>query len=139
MAMAYYQLNRLQEAKAPLADSLQRWPDLFPLNMLYGAVLLKLNDQAAAYEALHHAHELNPQDQPTIDMLYVAAARMAVAGQAAGRNEESLRYWTEAAKLHPQEAEPHARMAELYTAAGKPAEAKAEAQAADRLASNHPH
>jgi len=41
VAMVYFQLNRFDEARAPLRTALQRWPDLFQLNVLYGAALLK--------------------------------------------------------------------------------------------------
>jgi tetratricopeptide (TPR) repeat protein len=136
LAMAYYQLNRFQEARVPLAAAVQHWPDLFPLNMLYGAVLLKLNEETAAYDVLHHAHELNPQDRGATDMLYVAAAQLAVARQASKQYKDSLRYWTEAAKLRPQESEPHSRMAEIYGATGQAAQSKAQEQEAARLAQN---
>ncbi len=57
LALAYFQLNRFEEARAPLANALQRWPDLFQLNALYGAVLSKLGEDLAAYQTLRHAHD----------------------------------------------------------------------------------
>src|SRR6202008_2863009 len=38
LALTYFQLNRFEEARAPLAQIIERWPDLFQLNALYGAV-----------------------------------------------------------------------------------------------------
>src|SRR6202030_4340423 len=70
LALTYYQLNRFGEARAALAPMIERWPDLFQLNALYGAVLLKLGDEASAYRALQHAQQLNPQDPGTTDLLY---------------------------------------------------------------------
>jgi tetratricopeptide (TPR) repeat protein len=134
LAMAYYQLNRLQEARAPLAAAVQRWPDLFPLNVLYGAVLLKLNDDVPAYAALRHARQLNAQDTAAADLLFTATARLASASQNDGRHSDSLRYWEEAAKLRPQESEPHRHMAEIYLATGRQEQAKAEQAEAERLA-----
>jgi tetratricopeptide (TPR) repeat protein len=146
LALAYYQLNQFEAARQPLAATLKRWPDLFQLNMLYGAVLAKLGDDLAAYQALHHAHQLNPQDSGTTDLLYLTALRLAkkdlantsaeVKGSGAGRYADSLRWLQEAVKLHPQEPEPHRRLAEIYALTGHPEQSKAEQQEAERLARN---
>jgi tetratricopeptide (TPR) repeat protein len=143
LALAYYQLNQFEAAREPLAKTLQRWPDLFQLNALYGAVLTKLGEDLRAYQALHHAHQLNPQDSGTADLLYVTALTLAKKSldemslapksQGAQQYSDSVRYLEEAAKLRPQEPEPHHRLAEIYSAAGHPARAKAEQQEADRL------
>ena len=42
-----------------MARALKHWPDLFQLNALYGAVLVKLREDLAAYQALHRAHQLD--------------------------------------------------------------------------------
>jgi protein O-GlcNAc transferase len=133
LALAYYQLNQFEQARSPLATALQRWPDLFQLNALYGAVLMKLGEDTPAYQALHHAHQLNPQDSPTSDLLYSTAFGLAQKSQAAKQYSDSLRYLEEAARLRPHGAEPHRRMAEIYTLPGRPAEATAEQREADRL------
>lgn len=134
LAMVYFQLNRLEDARAPLTTALQRWPDLFQLNALYGAVLLKLGEELPAYRALQHAHQLNSSDSGTIDLLYGAAVALGEKSQAGGRYSESLRYYTEAATLRPAEPAPHRAMAKIYALTGKPSQAKAEEAAADRLA-----
>jgi len=133
LALTYYQLNRFEEARRPLANSIQRWPDLFQLNALYGAVLSKLGEDLAAYQALRHAHQLNPQESGTVDLLYIATLGLARKSQAARQYSDSLRYFLEAEKLHPQDPEPHGRMAEIYTLTGRPAEAMAEKRKAERL------
>jgi tetratricopeptide (TPR) repeat protein len=138
LALTYYQMNQFEQARAPLANSIKRWPDLFQLNALYGAVLLKLGEDLAAYQALLHAHQLNPQDSGTVDLLYMAAlglARKSLAqkSQSARQYSDSLRYFEEAAKLRPREPAPHQGMAEVYTLTGRPAQASAEQQEADRL------
>jgi Flp pilus assembly protein TadD len=142
LALAYFQLNQFEKAREPLASTLKRWPDLFQLNALYGAVMAKLGEDLAAYQALHHAHQLNPQDAGTTDLLYVTVLNLANANSAQKRTaqknqdgySESLRYLEEATKLRPQEPEPHRRMAEIYTEMGRPAQASAEQREADRLA-----
>jgi tetratricopeptide (TPR) repeat protein len=133
LALAYYQLNQFEQARAPLATALKRWPDLFQLNALYGAVLLKLGEDTTAYQVLHHAHQLNPQDSGTSDLLYVAAFGLAQKSQVAKQYSDSLRYLEEAASLRPGEAEPHRHMAEIYSLTGHPAQATAEQREADRL------
>jgi len=146
LALAYYQLNQFEAAREPLARTLKRWPDLFQLNTLYGAVLAKLGEDLPAYQALHHAHQLNPQDSGTMDLLYVTAMNLAKKNleqkdaapksQSTKQYSDSLRYLVEAAELRPQEPEPHHRLAEIYSLTGRPAQAKTEQQEADRLTRN---
>ena len=138
LALVYFQLNRFEEARAPLATALKRWPDLFPLNALYGAVLLKLGETSKAYDALRHAHELNAQDGGTTDLLYSTALQMAEADQKARKYSDSLQYLQEAAKLRPVEPEPHRRMAEIYTVMAHTEQADAEQREAERLSKNSP-
>jgi len=133
LALTYYQLNRFEEARAPLVNSVERWPDLFQLNALYGAVLAKLGESLAAYQALHHAHELNPQDPDTLNLLYATTLGLAQKSKVAGQSTDSLRYLNEASALRPQEAEPHLRMAEIYATTGRAAEAAAEKEKAAQL------
>src|SRR5712692_1663805 len=147
LALAHYQLNQFEEARTPLSNAIQRWPDLFQLNALYGAVLLKLGEDLPAYQALGHARQLNPLDSGTTDLLYITTlglARKSLAqkslaqkspaeSQGARQYSDSLRYFEEAAKLRPKEPEPHRGMAEIYTLTGRPAQARAEQQEADRL------
>ncbi len=134
LALAYFQLGRLDEARKPLETALARWPDIFQLNALHGAVLAKLGEERAAYDALRHAHELNRQDAATSDQLYLTTLSLARQERKAGRNAEALRYLEEIAKLKPQEPEPHRSMAEIYKATGRPTLAAKEQKEAERLA-----
>jgi tetratricopeptide (TPR) repeat protein len=133
LALAYYQLNRFEEARKPMASAIARWPDIFRLNALYGAVLLKLGEETQAYETLWHAHQLNAEDSATADLLYRATIALGQKSQDARRYPDSLRYFQEAAKLRPRDAEPHRGMAGIYTVTGRPAQARAELEVADRL------
>ncbi len=135
LALAYFQLGRFQEARAPLAAALARWPDIFQLNALQGAVLAKLGEDLPAYETLRHAHELNQQDANTSDLLYLTTLSLARKARKAGNNAEALRYLEEIAKLKPQEPEPHRSMAEIYKATGRPTLAAKEQKEAQRLES----
>ncbi len=135
LALTYYRLNQFEQARQALANSVKRWPDLFQLTSLYGAILAKLGQDLPAYQALQHAHQLNPQDTETANLLYATTFGLAQKSQSAGQYAESLRYLEEASSLRPQEAEPHRRMAEIYSLTSRPAQAAEEKQKADRLAS----
>jgi len=133
LALAYFQLNRFDDARPPLANAIQRWPDLFQLNALYGAVLLKLGEDQQAYQTLRHAHQLNAEDSGTVDLLYSTTLELARKSQGGRHYSDSFRYFQEAAKLRPEEPEPHRGMAEIYRLTGRPTQATAEQEEADRL------
>lgn len=133
LAFTYYQKKEFAKARAPLEQALQRWSDLFQLNALYGAVLAELGEDASAHQALRHAHELNPQDPGVSDLLYRTSLQLAQKNQDERRYPQSLEYLQEAAKLRPEEAEPHRRMAEVYSLTAHAAQASAEQREADRL------
>ena len=133
LAYTYYQINRLEEARAPLANAVKRWPDIFRLNFLYGAALAKLGEDIPAYQALRRARELNRQDWETANLLYSTVLKLARKSQTASRYTESLRYFTEAANVRPDDPEPHREMAGVYTLTGQSVEAMAEQKRADRL------
>jgi tetratricopeptide (TPR) repeat protein len=135
LALAYYQLNQFEEARAPLSNAVTRWPDIFQLASLYGAVLSKLGEDLPAYQALRHAHELNAQDSATADLLYLATLSLARKTQSSRQYPDALRYFQEAAKMKPQEPAPHRGLADIYKLTGHSAQAITEQREADRLAS----
>ncbi len=134
LSLTYFQMDRFAEARQPLEQALKRWPDLFPLNALYGATLLKLDDEDKAFDILKHAQELNPQDAGTADSLYFLSLKLAEKSAEAKRYTAALNYLNEATKLRPQEPQPHAEMAEAFTHLGKTAEATAQRKEAEKLA-----
>ncbi len=136
LALTYYQLNQFAQARIPLAKAIERWPDLFQVHALYGAVLFKLGEDIPAYLALQRARQLNPQDPGTTDLLYTITLTLAGKAQSAGQYSNSLRYLEEAIKLHADRPEPHRAMAEIYTLTDHPAKAAAERQVADTLSKN---
>ncbi len=136
LALAYFQLNRLEEARTTLAASATHWPDVFQLVALYGTVLAKLGDDLPAYQTLHHAHDLNSQDSATSDLLYLSILKLGYKSGERGSYPDSLRYFEEAAKLRPQEPEPHLGMAAVYGQTGRSGRALAEPKEAERLRKN---
>jgi len=133
LALTYFQMNRLEDARKPLEQAVKRWPDLFPLNALYGAILLKLGAEGQAYDVLRHARELNPQDKPTADSLYFLSLKLAEKCQQDKQYATALHYLTQASVLRPQESEPHKKMSDTYVRLGRPEQAAAEKKEADRL------
>ncbi len=133
LALTYFQLNRFEDARKPLEQATKRWPDLYPLNALLGAVLAKLGEDIRAYEVLRHALQLNSQDPSTADLLYATTVKLAEKDRKARNYADALRYYDEAAKLRPQDPEPHRSMAEIYAETGRPAQAAEEKQQAERL------
>lgn len=119
LAFTYYELNRLEEARAPIARAVERWPDIFQLNALYGAVLVRLGEWREALPVLRRAHELNREDARTQELLYRSALALARSSQAARRWDDSLHYFEEAAKLRPDEAEPRRGIDEVRAAGAK--------------------
>ena len=113
LAFTYYELNQLEEARAPIARAVERWPDLFQLNSLYGTVLLKLGREREAWPVLLRAHQLNEQDSRTSDLLFGTAISLARASVAAREYSEALRYYEEAAKLRPGDPEVQRGTAEV--------------------------
>ena len=126
LAFAYFQLGQFAAARVPLEHALKRWPDLFPLNSLYGAVLFKLGDYEPAYQALGRAHTLNSQDAATRELMYATAFALAGSSAEKGQLAEAIRYLKKAAMLKPAEAEPHQRLAEYYAKINRAAEAEAD-------------
>ena len=133
LALTYFQLKRFEDARGALEGAVQRWPDVFPLNALYGAVLWNLGSVLPAHEALRHAHQLNSQDKSTTALLYQAALELAKRSQESAADSEALRYLQETASLDPSSAEPHQRMALIYKRTGRLEQANKEEQKAEKL------
>jgi tetratricopeptide (TPR) repeat protein len=133
LALTYYQLNDVEKAEQHLKAALRRWPDLFPLNSLYGTVLLKKGEDNSAVQALRRAHQLNPQDASTSDLLYQLLVRMAQKIPESAGPPESLKLWREASSIRPDEYVPHQNMAKIYSAMGETTQAAAERKEAERL------
>ena len=133
LALAYFQLNRFEDARGALADAAKRWPDLFQVVSLYGATLFKLGQGDEAYQILRHAQELNPSDAATGDLLYLSALGVARKNQSGKQYADALKFFQEAAKLKPQEPAPHRGMAEVYSLTGHSAQAAKEQAEAKRL------
>ena len=133
LAFTYYRLKRFEEARTPIADAVRRWPDIFQLNALYGAILASLGEATAAYQELHRAYLLNPQDTGNAALLFATTLDLAQKSLKAHQYTESLRFFAEATKLRPDDPEPHRGKAETYDQMGREAEAAAERQQALRL------
>jgi len=133
LALANYQLKHYEDAKNALAPAIQRWPDLFQVNSLYGAIQMQLGATEEAYRALHRAYEINQQDAATGDMLFEACIMLARKDKAARQYSEALTLLQEAAGVRSVEPLPHREMADIYRLSSRPDRAKQEDTTADRL------
>jgi len=133
LALDYFRMKRYPEARVPLAKAVLRWPDLFELNALYGAVLYRLNEQQEAYSVLRHARVLNPQDAESRNLLYRVSMLLAEQSLAGKQFVVSIQYLEEAAQLRRTEIEPHRLMVEIFDAIGQGTRAAAEREEIKRL------
>lgn len=133
LALACFRLKRYDEAKAALLKAVKLWPDLFELNSLLGVVWYRLGDGAEAYEALSHAHALNPEDAGTAAFLYEVSIVLAEKRSADKEYALALACLRTAAGLRPDDPEPHRRMAEAYTGLGQPEQAEKQRRMAEQL------
>jgi tetratricopeptide (TPR) repeat protein len=131
LAFTYFQLRRFDDARRALEGAVRRWPDLFPPNALYGAVLWNLGEVFPAYQALQHAHRLNDQDASTTMLLYQATLELAERSSSAAADPEALRYLQQAAALAPDNPVPHQRRAQIYRRMGRLEQAQDEEQKAE--------
>jgi Flp pilus assembly protein TadD len=133
LAFTYYRMGRFADARSPLAGALERWPDLFSLNALYGAVLWRLGEAEPAHQVLKRAHKLNADDASTTDFLYMATLELAKKSEQSASPSQALGYLKEAAALKPSEPQPHQQMALIYSQTGHPEQARAEEQISNQL------
>jgi len=133
LALTYFQLGRFEDARSELAGAAKQWPDLFPIVNLYGATLLKLGDTIPAYEALNHAHQLNPQEAATTSMLYDATMGTARKQQADKQYVEAQHLFQQASELRPDEPGPHLGLSEVYAFTGRVPQAREEQKKAEEL------
>jgi hypothetical protein len=63
-------LKRYADALPPLEKAAAMRLEFFGTNALLGAALFTLERDDAAYQVLAHAHELNPQDAETANLLF---------------------------------------------------------------------
>jgi len=133
LALVCFRLKRYDEAKAALIGAVKQWPDLFQLNSLLGVVLYRLGDLAGAYETLIRAHTLNPQDHDSNAFLYEVSLVLADKRVAEKEYTPALQCLKTASGLQPEDADPHARMADVYAALGQAVQAQEERQTVERL------
>lgn len=105
LGLTYFRLRRYANARAPLEKAVALRPDFFGSNAVLGATLYALKDDEAAYRALDHAHQLNPPDQDTADLLFKVALFAGQKHLAAGDVASGKPYLRKAAELHPQDIE----------------------------------
>lgn len=135
LALCYFHLKQFEKAREPLAEATKRWPDLYNINALYGLVLLHLGQNRAAYNALRHAHNLDPQDAEITHLLFQLSLALAEQSRKTKQYAAALKFLKEAAQIFPKDPEPLQRMANVYLQTGHPNLAAQAQREASRLSS----
>jgi len=124
LGLSYFRLGRYSEAREPLERAVALRPDYFGSNALLGATLFALNDDAAGFRILSHAHQLDPGDGDVKELLFKLSVRL---GHGKFLNKDyagCLSYLQEAARLHPEDREVHLQIAEVSRLMREDAQAK---------------
>jgi len=126
LGLTCFRLHRYPEALAALTEAVALRPDFFGSNALLGATLYALGEDEASYRVLFHAHELNPQDADTADLLFKAA--LSLAGKEFDKHEyaASAIHLETAVRLRPQDVEVRRRLEEVYRLLGFPTKSREE-------------
>jgi len=69
LGVTYFRLQRYGDARRPLETAVGLRPEFYGSVVLLGATLYMLGDDDAALPVLEHAHQLNPADSQTKDVL----------------------------------------------------------------------
>src|SRR5262249_19146836 len=102
------------EMRAPLEKAVALRPDFFGSNALLGATLYTLKDDEPAYRFLDHAHQLNPRDTDTEELLFKVSVALAKKRFMKKEYTDCLNYLRKGAQLRPEDVEVHLRMAQVY-------------------------
>jgi Flp pilus assembly protein TadD len=69
LGLTYFRLQRYKEARDPLQKAVALRPNAYGSVVMLGATLYMLGDDEAALPVLEHAHQLNPSDAQTNQVL----------------------------------------------------------------------
>jgi tetratricopeptide (TPR) repeat protein len=110
LADAYRKAGELERARGILEEGLVQHPGYASAHVVFGRVLMDLQEGDAAIDAFQKVLELDPHNM-------VALQSLAELTRASGRHEEALRYYQELRQHDPNSAEVEAAIAELSGAA----------------------
>ncbi len=113
LGLTFFRLKRYREALAPLEKAVALRPDFFGSNALLGATLYALGEDDSSYRVLRHAHELNPQDRDSSDLLFKVAVILARREYSHQKYESALRFLSSAGELRPDDPDVRQRIAEV--------------------------
>jgi tetratricopeptide (TPR) repeat protein len=113
LGLSYFRLRRYGEAKKPLERAVALRPGFFGSNALLGATLYLLHDDEAAFPILVRAHQLQPEDRESADLLFKVVLSLALTRYEKRAYAQSLHYLLKASELRPDSPIVQARMAEV--------------------------
>ncbi|MFN7998075.1 MAG: tetratricopeptide repeat protein [Bryobacteraceae bacterium] len=105
LGLTYFRLRRFEEAVPQLERAVAERPDYFGSNALLGAALFMLKRDERAHDILSHAHQLNPSDPDTRQLLFQEATLLGARSYASQEYAKAKRYFEEAAALRPEDAQ----------------------------------
>ncbi len=118
LGLTYFRLRRFAEAREPLEKAVSLRPDYFGSNALLGATLYSLKDDSSAYRTLKFAHQLNPDDADTTELLFRISIILANKSVAGADFATSLKFLSIAASLRPGLADVERCIAEVKRLGG---------------------
>ncbi len=136
LALTYYRLNQFEQARAALANSVKRWPDLFQLTSLYGAILAKLGQDLRRVSGLAARASTESAGQPkprTCSMSQPSGWRKRA--RARGNMPSRCAIWKKLRRCGLRRPNHIAAWLKSTRLTSRPAQAAEEKQKADRLAS----
>jgi tetratricopeptide (TPR) repeat protein len=124
LGLSYFRLKRYAEARLWLGKAVDLRPDFFASNALLGATLFTLKEDEAAYQALYHAFQLNPQDPDTAGLLFKVSMLLAHDRWSRKQYKECLAFLEKARTLKSDDTEVQKRLAEVKALLGAKTERK---------------
>lgn len=118
LGLSYFRLKRFSEARSPLERAVALRGNFFGSNALLGATLYALQNDEAAYRVLDFAHELNPDDADTSELLFRVSVILGKKLESAGDYANSLKLLQRAEVLHPGDSELHRQIEEIMNLMG---------------------
>ena len=113
LGLSYFRLKRFSQARPPLEKAVSLRPNFFGSNALLGATLYSLEQDEGAYRVLNFAHELQPDDADTSELLFRVSVILGKKSAAAGDYATSLQFLQRAAGLHPDDSELQRHIGEI--------------------------
>jgi tetratricopeptide (TPR) repeat protein len=113
LGLTYFRLKRFEDAVPQLQRAVASRPDYFGSNALLGAALFMVKRDQEGHDVLSHAHQLNPHDADTAQLLFQEANLLGARSYAAQEYAKAKQYFEEALALRPDDTQAQLRAASV--------------------------